>query len=177
VYFLGHGLLSAGCRQKVRVSITNCDVYLSASSADRTLVSTEQTTMSATEAASAQNVLVSALRGEIARLREALAAEQERARVAESQLARVHRAVRAAQTSVRDVKDQRNRILTQAQQHASQIVQQAKDEAHGISSRSTSAYSGFGERDASLDERLDEYLQAEMEPDASRNWILGDRSN
>jgi len=152
------------------------EVYVWRLRADITHVSAEETTLTTIEAASAQNVLVSALRGEIARLREALAAEQERAKVAESQLARVHRAVRAAQTNVKDVKDRRNQILATAQQHAAEVVRQAKVEAEEISSRSTSAYAGFGERDVSLDERLDEYLQSELEPDASRDWMLGDRS-
>lgn len=145
--------------------------------ADIIRVSVEETTLTTVEAASAQNVLVSALRGEIARLREALAAEQERATVAESQLARVHRAVRAAQTNVKDVKDKRNQILAAAQQHAAEVVRQAKVEAEEISSRSSSAYADFAERDASLDERLDEYLLSELEPDASRDWMLGDRSS
>ncbi|NNC80007.1 MAG: hypothetical protein HKN94_07620 [Acidimicrobiales bacterium] len=140
-------------------------------------MSVDDTPLTTMEAVSAQTVLVSALRGEIARLRESVAAEQERARVAESQLARVHRAVRAAQTNVKDVKARRNQILAAAQEHAAEVVRQAQVEAEQVSSRSPSTYSGLGEHDESLDERLDQYLQAEMEPDASRTWMLGDRSS
>lgn len=118
---------------------------------------------------------------ENARLRAALVEADERYRVAEEQLLRVHRAVRAIKADARGAKERRNQILESAKQHASELIRQAQYEAEKIqpgfvAPDPTSLYESWAAHDPSLDDRLDEYLQNELEPDRSRDWILGDRS-
>ena len=88
------------------------------------------------------------LRAENARLRAALAKAERRARLAEEQLLRVHRAVRAVKKESRRVRP---------------IVGSRRLE-------------GWNDSDPKLDEKLESYLRHEMEPDRSRDWILGERS-
>ncbi len=123
----------------------------------------------------------SALEQENADLRRAVAEADERCRVAEAQLLRVHRAVRAIKADARGAKERRNQILESAKQHASELIRQAQYEAERIqpgfvAPDPTSLYESWAAHDPSLDDRLDEYLQNELEPDRSRDWILGDRS-
>jgi len=114
-------------------------------------------------------------------LRAALADAEERCRLAEEQLLRVHRAVRAIKADARGAKERRNQILESAKQHASELIRQAQYEAERIqpgfvAPDPTSLYESWAAHDPSLDDRLDEYLQNELEPDRSRDWILGERS-
>ena len=118
---------------------------------------------------------------ENAALRQALAEAEERCRLAEEQLLRVHRAVRAIKADARGAKERRNQILESAKRHASELIRQAQYEAEKIrpgfiAPDATSLYESWATQDPSLDERLDEYLQNELEPDRSRDWILGERS-
>lgn len=134
------------------------------------------------------------------RLRAAVEAAEERAEVAEQQLLRVHRAVRAAQQNLKNARQRRNEILGAAQQHAAELIRQAQREAEVLKRAAlASASNKQADRaapptsepkpvaiarpiqsweggDPSLDDRLDQYLQTELEPDRSREWILGDRT-
>lgn len=128
------------------------------------------------------------------RLRKAVEAAEERARLAEEQLMRVHRAVRAAQQNLKNARQKRNDMLREAQQQASQLVGQAQTEAERImriasqgsalaqsKTPSPSLMGGhghhWGENDPTLDERLEQYLETVLPPDASREWILGERAD
>ncbi len=118
---------------------------------------------------------------ENAALRQAVEDADERCRVAEEQLLRVHRAVRAIKADARSAKERRNQILESAKQHASELIRQAQHEAEKIrpgftAPDATALYESWASQDPSLDDRLDEYLQNDLEPDRSRDWILGERS-
>ena len=131
--------------------------------------------------AMAINLDESDLEAENAALRTAIADAEERCRLAEEQLLRVHRAVRAIKADARGAKERRNQILESAKQHASELIRQAQYEAEKIqpgfvAPDPTSLYESWAAHDPSLDDRLDEYLQNELEPDRSRDWILGERS-
>jgi hypothetical protein len=88
----------------------------------------------------------------IARLENELRVARERAAVAEEQLRRVHAAVRT-------FKEKQLRARTTA-----------------IAARAAAAqatlYQNWGSSDPSLDERLDNYLESDFEPDRSRDWML-----
>ena len=131
------------------------------------------------------------------RLRTELEDAQTRATVAEDQLLRVHRAVRAAQQTLKNARQKRNEILRGAQQDAANLVAEAQKEAARISR--ASALSGqaasapqpnlaqlseviggrrdWTDPDPSLDRRLQLYLENDLEPDQSREWILGERAS
>lgn len=164
-------------------------------------IANDATTPTRTRSASAADLLAT----ENVRLREDLQAAEERARVAEEQLLRVHRAVRAAQQNLKSARQRRNAILAMAQQHAAALIRQAQREAELLkrAARANSAPAPtphapdpqgqstvapparpvtesrghqWVDADPSLDDRLDEYLRTELEPDRSREWILGDRA-
>lgn len=86
---------------------------------------------------------------------------QERAVVAEEQLRRVHVAVRAFKKK-------------QLESRAAQVKSQIRDADARAPQQSdrTGLYSSWAVSDPSLDERLDEYLSNEFEPDRSRDWML-----
>ena len=143
---------------------------------------------SAVRTAPGRTTTAEVLAAENHRLRQALDAAEDRARLAEEQLLRVHRAVRAAQQGLRDAKQKRNQILATAQQHATELIRQAQEQAASIASGSTpeetffdveaigSRAANWADSDPSLDDRLEEFLQNDLEPDRSREWMLGDRS-
>jgi cell division septum initiation protein DivIVA len=114
----------------------------------------------------------------IARLEHELAAATERAAVAEEQLKRVHIAVRAFKQSQTNAQARREDLIQSARTHAEEIVRKAKTEAEKLESapavNRSSLYNSWLVSDPSLDERLDDYLQSEFEPDKSRDWMLSD---
>lgn len=85
---------------------------------------------------------------------------ENRATVAEEQLRRVHKAVRAFK--------KRQLAARAAQMRASSQAARQQEPA-----RNPNAYSSWAAPDPSLDERLDEYMANEFEPDSSRDWMLG----
>lgn len=97
----------------------------------------------------------------IEQLEAQLRVAQERAVVAEEQLRRVHVAVRAFK---------KKQLESRAAQVKAQIIS-ADAQAPQQSDR-TGLYSSWATSDPSLDERLDEYLSNEFEPDRSRDWML-----
>lgn len=118
--------------------------------------------------------------GEIESLRAQLADAEARACSAEEQLLRVHRAVRAVKKDARSARDTRNGILDAAKRHASELIRQAQQEANrvaeGPAEIGTTTYANWSTPDPSLDARLDEFMNNDLEPDRSRGWILGDLS-
>ncbi len=96
----------------------------------------------------------------IEQLEAELRVAQERAVVAEEQLRRVHLAVRAFK---------KKQLESRAAQVKAQIM---AAEAAPTQSDRTALYSSWATTDPSLDERLDEYLSNEFEPDRSRDWML-----
>jgi cell division septum initiation protein DivIVA len=114
----------------------------------------------------------------IARLEHELAVATERAAVAEEQLKRVHIAVRAFKQSQTNAQARREDLMQSARKHAQEIVRKAKTEVEKLESapaaKSASLYNSWLVSDPSLDERLDDYLQSEFEPDRSRDWMLSD---
>lgn len=115
----------------------------------------------------------------IARLERELAAATARADVAEEQLQRVHIAVRAFKQSQTNAKARRDDLLRAARANAERIVREAKDRADSqvpseVRSNPSSLYNSWAVSDPSLDERLDDYLQSEFEPDRSRDWMLSE---
>jgi len=112
----------------------------------------------------------------IARLEHELAVAIERATVAEEQLKRVHIAVRAFKQSQTNAQARREGLMQNARKHAEEIVHKAKTDAENLESapavNSASLYNSWLVSDPSLDERLDDYLQSEFEPDRSRDWML-----
>lgn len=112
----------------------------------------------------------------IARLERELAAATARADVAEEQLQRVHIAVRAFKQSQTNAKARREELLRVARANADRIVREAKDRADTqLPPASTnSLYNSWAVSDPSLDERLDDYLQSDFEPDRSRDWMLNE---
>lgn len=114
----------------------------------------------------------------IARLEHELAVATERAAVAEEQLKRVHIAVRAFKQSQTNAKARREGLMQSARKHAEEIVKKAKTEAENVGSGAAvnraSLYNSWLVSDPSLDERLDDYLQSDFEPDRSRDWMLSD---
>ncbi|MGI9607452.1 MAG: hypothetical protein ACR2P0_15060 [Acidimicrobiales bacterium] len=124
------------------------------------------------------------LQEEIIRLRAELDAAETRARLAEEQLLRVHRAVRAAKVDARSARDTRNEIMESAKTFASELVRQAQQEADELRADAASEEPADQDRhrltdeDAfeSLDGRFEKYLETELEPDRSRGWILGERT-
>jgi hypothetical protein len=129
------------------------------------------------------------------RLRTELEDAQARATVAEEQLLRVHRAVRAAQQTLKNARQKRDEILRGAQQEAANLVAEAQKEALRISRASALSGSAapepdlaklssviggradWNDPDPSLDQRLQIYLENDLEPDESREWILGERAS
>ena len=49
---------------------------------------------------------------------------------------------------------------------------QAQVEQQQVPADRAGLYSAWATADPSLDDRLDEYLQSDFEPDRSRNWML-----
>lgn len=92
----------------------------------------------------------------IAELEARLRVAEERAVVAEEQLRRVHIAVRAFKQK----------------QLAARQAQMASNAAKTKQSVSAGVDSSWATSDPSLDERLDEYLSNDFEPDRSRDWML-----
>jgi len=92
---------------------------------------------------------------QIAELQARLQLAEQRARVAEEQLQRVHEAVRA---------------FKQKQMRARAAQAEAAKRA------SNAAPSNYFDRldteDPSLDERLSDFLESDFEPDRSRSWML-----
>ena len=105
----------------------------------------------------------------VAQLEMQLLEAQERARVAEEQLQRVHVAVRAFKQ--KQVEAREAHIKAAQHQQALQQQQQQQQQAQAAADRS-SLYSSWATADPSLDNRLDEYLQSDFEPDRSRDWML-----
>lgn len=93
----------------------------------------------------------------IARLEHELRTAVERATVAEEQLRRVHIAVRA-------FKDKQLQARADA---ANAPTPPAEAASNGL-------YRSWAVNDPTLDERLDNYLQSDFEPDRSRDWMLGE---
>lgn len=118
------------------------------------------------------------LEAKIAALRVALARAEHRAELAEEQLLRVHRAVRSVKTESRRVRRHGTNIIEGARAHATELVRQAEREvrAKRVGTSQGHRFEGWNDADPNLDEKLDSYLQNDMEPDPSRDWILGDRS-
>lgn len=92
---------------------------------------------------------------QIADLKARLLAAEQRATVAEAQLRRVHTAVRAFK-------------LKQMQARAAQQEARQRNEVPA----SASYFDALGHDDHSLDERLDEFMDSDFEPDRSRSWML-----
>ncbi len=93
----------------------------------------------------------------IVELETQLRAAEERANVAEEQLRRVHVAVRAFKKK-------------QLEARAAQLKAQVAS-ATPVDDR-TNLYSSWAVSDPSLDDRLDQYLSSDFEPDRSRDWML-----
>jgi cell division septum initiation protein DivIVA len=114
----------------------------------------------------------------ITRLEHELGIATERATVAEEQLKRVHIAVRAFKQSQTNAQARREGLMKSARKHAEEIVQKAKKDAENLEAAPVvnrgSLYNSWLVSDPSLDERLDDYLQSEFEPDRSRDWMLSD---
>lgn len=122
---------------------------------------------------------VGELLAEVSALRAALAHAEERAELAEQQLLRVHRAVRSVKKESRRVRRQGTNIIEGARAQASELVRQAEREARARRVGGTGPghrFEGWHEADPNLDEKLETYLQNELEPDRSRDWILGERT-
>ena len=90
----------------------------------------------------------------IARLRSELIVAHERARVAEQQLHRVYVAVRAFK------------------QRQIAARQRTNGRANQAPAQDDQSY-GWPKIDPTLDERFEEYIESDFEPDRSRSWILG----
>ena len=88
--------------------------------------------------------------------------------------------MRAVKRDARSARDARSGILDAAKRQASELVRQAQLEADKLREQPTpigsTVYGDWSSPDPTLDERLDEYLQNELEPDRSRGWILGERN-
>lgn len=112
----------------------------------------------------------------VARLERELEAANARADVAEAQLQRVHIAVRAFKQSQTNAKSRRDELMRAARAHAEKIVREAKQkvEAQPPEREGASIYGTWMVSDPSLDERLDDYLQSDFEPDRSRDWMLNE---
>ena len=95
----------------------------------------------------------------IARLENELRIAQQRAVVAEEQLRRVHAAVRTFKEK-------------QLQARTSAIAARAAAAKTNMMSSPSGMYRNWGTNDPSLDERLDNYLDSDFEPDRSRDWML-----
>lgn len=97
---------------------------------------------------------------QIAELHARVVAAEQRATVAEEQLRRVHRAVRAfkhKQTQAR---------AAQIKAHSAQAEAQKQAGGSGF-------YQALADADPTLDDRLDEFLESDFEPDRARSWMLG----
>ncbi len=110
----------------------------------------------------------------IARLEREVAAATERANVAEDQLRRVHTAVRAFKQSQANAKSRRDELVRAARAQAEKIVHEAKQSTAQAPTRlgEGSIYGSWLVSDPTLDERLDDYLRSDFEPDQSREWML-----
>lgn len=110
----------------------------------------------------------------IARLEREVAAATERANVAEDQLRRVHTAVRAFKQSQTNAKSRRDELVRAARAQAEKIVHEAKQSTAQAPTRAGegSIYGSWLVSDPTLDERLDDYLRSDFEPDQSREWML-----
>jgi len=95
----------------------------------------------------------------IAQLEIQLRVAEERATIAEEQLRRVHVAVRAFKQK-------------QLRARASQQQAEQRGAAQAVQVESSEQFASWGESDPTLDDRLDEYLRADFEPDSSRDWML-----
>lgn len=104
---------------------------------------------------------------QIAELQARVRSAEQRAEVAEEQLRRVHHAVREFKQKQMQARAAQIRAQQEAatQQRAAQVAasQQPK----------SGFYAALADADPTLDERLEEYLQSDLEPDRARNWMLG----
>ncbi|NNK92475.1 MAG: hypothetical protein HKO87_08575 [Acidimicrobiia bacterium] len=121
---------------------------------------------------------IAELEAEISTLRGALARAEHRAELAEEQLLRVHRAVQSVKQESRRVRRHGSNIIEGARVHATELVRQAEREARArrVGTSLGHRFEGWNDADPKLDEKLESYLQNDLEPDRSRDWILGDRS-
>ncbi len=105
-----------------------------------------------------------------------LADAKARADVAEEQLRRVHIAVRAFKQSQTNAKGRRDELMRSARAQAEKIVREAKQnvETQPPTSDGASIYGTWMVSDPGLDERLDDYLLSDFEPDRSRDWMLNE---
>lgn len=114
----------------------------------------------------------------VAELERELAAATARADVAEEQLQRVHIAVRAFKQSQTNAKARRDELMRSARAQADKIVREAKQNVDAqrasVPPGSAGLYGSWLVSDPGLDERLDDYLQSEFEPDRSRDWMLSE---
>jgi len=94
----------------------------------------------------------------IAQLETRLRAAEERATVAEEQLRRVHEAVREFK---------RKQMQAAARRANAQVP---ATEAKPVDK--SEQYATWRDSDPTLDDRLDEYLRSDFEPDRSRDWML-----
>ncbi|MFT7476338.1 MAG: hypothetical protein ACI81L_003288 [Verrucomicrobiales bacterium] len=101
------------------------------------------------------------LAARIARLETELRVALERATVAEEQLCRVHIAVRTFKEK-------------QLQARTAAIAARAAAAKETLASSASGMHRNWASTDPSLDERLDNYLQSDFEPDRSRDWMLGE---
>ena len=112
------------------------------------------------------NSLPETLEQKVARLEAELQSERARADNAEQQLQRVNeafRAVEAKQVDVAQTRTGRDAQLVEGQRA------ETLAEAIGTSSGVAEAWD---DRDPTLDDRLDRYLESSFEPDSSRDWML-----
>lgn len=128
--------------------------------------------------ARASTKTITELHAEISALRAALASAERRAELAEEQLLRVHRAVRTVKKESRRVRRHGSNIIEGARAQATELVRQAEREARArrVGTSLGHRFEGWYDADPNLDEKLESYLQNDLEPDRSRDWILGDRS-
>jgi hypothetical protein len=112
----------------------------------------------------------------IAHLERELAAANERANVAEEQLRRVHIAVRAFKQSQTNAKSRRDDLIRAARAQAEKIVREAQQNTAQAttSAGQGSVYGSWLVSDPTLDQRLDDYLRSDFEPDRSRDWMLSE---
>lgn len=108
----------------------------------------------------------------IARLRAELAAAEDRAITAETQLLEVHQAVRAFREK-RELVAQTRRANQAVISDEQPVVDAAPvPEPATTNFNSSMSNAAWDEPDPSLDERLTKYLDKDFEPDRSRKWML-----
>ena len=101
------------------------------------------------------NAIIQSPAQQIAELQARLHVAEQRARVAEEQLQRVHEAVRAFK-----------------QKQIRARAAQAEAAKRSSTAAPSSYFDGLETEDPSLDERLSDFLESEFEPDRSRSWML-----